>query len=169
MYKSTLLLTISLFIITKTAFADCVTHTYTTCADGIVHYYDPNTGEVCDPIDCGGVQGPIKTDVPGCPQYSGTAVLTTSYLSCWTPSASTTKPSLSTTITKLASQSLGSGSSSPPTVTSSATLTKSQLSGNGTLSTSTKSPPGQTTNAANSAGRPLVGIVAAASGGIALL
>ncbi|RYP44343.1 hypothetical protein DL768_009180 [Monosporascus sp. mg162] len=65
-----------------------MTHSFTTCDDGIVHWYDPNTGEVCDPLDCGGGRAPPKTNVPGCPLYTGTAVRTTSYLSCWTPSGS---------------------------------------------------------------------------------
>lgn len=92
---------LSLFMLVATVFADCTTHSFTHCADGIVHWYDPNTGEVCDPLDCGGGRAPPKTDVPGCPLYSGTAVRTTSYLSCWTPSvaASATIASVSATST----------------------------------------------------------------------
>ncbi|RYO80887.1 hypothetical protein DL766_010446 [Monosporascus sp. MC13-8B] len=70
----------------RVAFAGCTIHSFTTCDDGIVHWYDPNTGEVCDLLDCGGGRAPPKTNVPGCPLYKGTEVRTTSYLSCWTPS-----------------------------------------------------------------------------------
>ncbi|KAH8880582.1 hypothetical protein GQ53DRAFT_848822 [Thozetella sp. PMI_491] len=82
-----------LLVLAKLTSAACSTYSYTTCADRIVHWYDPNTGEICDPLNCGGDRaGPARTDVPGCPQYKGTLTLATtpSYLPCWTPSASTT-------------------------------------------------------------------------------
>lgn len=64
---------------------NCRIISYTTCDDNIVHWYDPDTGEVCDPHDCGGGRAPPKTDVPGCPLYTGTEIYTptTSTLSCW--------------------------------------------------------------------------------------
>lgn len=63
----------------------CSIISYTTCDDNIVHWYDPDTGEVCDPHDCGGGRAPPKTDVPGCPFYKGTEIYspTISTLSCW--------------------------------------------------------------------------------------
>ncbi|OAQ86307.1 hypothetical protein VFPBJ_00347 [Purpureocillium lilacinum] len=69
------------------ASAVCGTHSYTTCDDGITHWFDPNTGEICDPLDCGGGRAPPKKDVPGCAAYTGTETRRTeaSYLSCWTP------------------------------------------------------------------------------------
>lgn len=42
--------------------------------------YVPDTGEVCEFLDCGGGRAPPKTDVPGCEQYSGTATYSPSYL-----------------------------------------------------------------------------------------
>ncbi|KAL6902754.1 hypothetical protein GGI43DRAFT_351839 [Trichoderma evansii] len=43
-------------------------------------WYVPGTGELCDLLDCGGGRAPPKTDVPGCPLYSGTATYSPSYL-----------------------------------------------------------------------------------------
>ncbi|KAF4950209.1 hypothetical protein FGADI_8357 [Fusarium gaditjirri] len=36
-------------------------------------WYVPDTGELCDFLDCGGGRAPPKTTVPGCPGYVGTA------------------------------------------------------------------------------------------------
>ncbi|EEU40087.1 uncharacterized protein NECHADRAFT_90711 [Fusarium vanettenii 77-13-4] len=60
----------------------CNTHSFTTCDDGIVHWYDPEDGQICDPLDCGGGRAPPKKN-PGCDGYTGTEVRTVSYLSCW--------------------------------------------------------------------------------------
>ncbi|KAL1856300.1 hypothetical protein VTK73DRAFT_8398 [Phialemonium thermophilum] len=43
-------------------------------------WYDPDTGEICSDLDCGGGRSPPKTTVPGCPLYRGTATVTPSYL-----------------------------------------------------------------------------------------
>lgn len=43
-------------------------------------YYVPDTGEVCQFLDCGGGRAPPKTTVPGCPQYSGTETYKPSYI-----------------------------------------------------------------------------------------
>jgi len=45
-----------------------------------VIWYVPDTGELCDFLDCGGGMAPPKTTVPGCPLYSGTATYSPSYL-----------------------------------------------------------------------------------------
>ncbi|EHK22489.1 uncharacterized protein TRIVIDRAFT_28611 [Trichoderma virens Gv29-8] len=78
----------SLLVGANVVFSACETHSFTSCQDGIVHWFDPNNGQVCDPLDCGGGRAPIKTDVPGCPAYSGTlSVAPISILSCWKPSS----------------------------------------------------------------------------------
>src|SRR4051794_4892282 len=79
----------SLLMLATTVLGACETISYTTCADSIVHWYDPNNGEVCDPLDCGGGRAPVKYDVPCCAAYRGTepCVSTTSTLSCWKPSS----------------------------------------------------------------------------------
>ncbi|KAF3404157.1 hypothetical protein DPV78_002894 [Talaromyces pinophilus] len=134
---------LSLFMLVATVFADCTTHSFTHCADGIVHWYDPNTGEVCDPLDCGGGRAPPKTDVPGCPLYSGTEVRTTSYLSCWTPSvaASATIASVSATSTTVSASATLTTSSVPA---SSATLTGSASASSTGSSTGSTSIPATT-------------------------
>ncbi|ETR96923.1 hypothetical protein M419DRAFT_121290, partial [Trichoderma reesei RUT C-30] len=67
--------------------AACENYSFTTCDDGIVHWYDLKDGQICDPKDCGGGRAPPRTDVPGCPLYSGTILSEPiSYLSCFTPS-----------------------------------------------------------------------------------
>lgn len=82
-----LLSILPLFLAAKHAYAaNCSAISYTTCDDNIVHWYNPGTGEVCDPLNCGGGRaGPFVTDKPGCPHYSGTEIYssTTSILSCW--------------------------------------------------------------------------------------
>lgn len=40
----------------------------------------PNTGELCDFLDCGGGRAPPKTTVPGCPLYVGTETYRPSFL-----------------------------------------------------------------------------------------
>lgn len=71
---------------------NCETHTFTTCADKITHWYDPDDGMICDPLDCGGGRAPAKTDVPCCGNYKGTepCVTSASYLSCFKDFAQST-------------------------------------------------------------------------------
>ncbi|CAG8980328.1 hypothetical protein HYALB_00012690 [Hymenoscyphus albidus] len=89
---------------------NCATHTFGTCADGIVHWYDPDDGLVCDLLDCGGGRAPPKTNVPGCAGYKGT--LTTqgpSYLSCFTSKKLVTSTSAFVTTTHSSSVAHPSG------------------------------------------------------------
>jgi hypothetical protein len=83
-----LLTTLALLTLTATpALSACSGgHTFGACADRIVHWYDPATGEICDPLDCGGGRAPVKTDVPGCAAYKGTLTRPTeaSYMPCFT-------------------------------------------------------------------------------------
>ncbi|PHH82333.1 hypothetical protein CDD82_6307 [Ophiocordyceps australis] len=46
-----------------------------------VMWYVPESGEVCELLDCGGGRAPPKTTVPGCPQYKGTATYSPSFIS----------------------------------------------------------------------------------------
>ena len=43
-------------------------------------WYVPDTGELCNFLDCGGGRAPPKTTVPGCPQYEGTATYSPSFI-----------------------------------------------------------------------------------------
>ena len=147
-----------LLALAQTAFAVCGIHSYTSCADGIVHWFDPNTGEICDPLDCGGGRAPPKTDVPGCPLYSGPATLATSasYLSCWTPlaavpttfaittaadpSTSATPPAATPTTSNVASTVATTETTAAPATTPSTTVAATlsstvQTPSNGTITT----------------------------------
>ncbi|KAM0350164.1 hypothetical protein ACHAPU_003329 [Fusarium lateritium] len=85
MYTPNFLSTIPLFMLTKQALGfGCSTHSYTTCEDRIVHWFDPDDGMICDPLDCGGGRDSPKHG-PGCAGYTGTETRGTSYLSCWRP------------------------------------------------------------------------------------
>ncbi|RSL82852.1 hypothetical protein CEP51_004874 [Fusarium floridanum] len=83
MVRPTVTSAIPLLMLAKLAAGiGCNTHSFTTCDDGIVHWYDPEDGQICDPLDCGGGRAPPKKN-PGCAGYTGTEVRTISYLSCW--------------------------------------------------------------------------------------
>ncbi|KHO00082.1 uncharacterized protein MAM_02005 [Metarhizium album ARSEF 1941] len=88
MAKTALSVLLPLLLTGGAAAFGCQYISYTTCADHIVHWYDPDDGRVCDPHDCGGGRAPPRKDVPGCAFYTGTESLRTepSYLPCWTPS-----------------------------------------------------------------------------------
>lgn len=45
-----------------------------------VIWYVPDTGELCDFLDCGGGRAPPKTTVPGCAAYSGTETYSPSFI-----------------------------------------------------------------------------------------
>ncbi|KAF5979610.1 hypothetical protein FBULB1_5631 [Fusarium bulbicola] len=107
MVKSALLTAIPLLMLAEQALGfGCSTHSYTTCQDKIVHWFDPDDGMICDPLDCGGGRAPPKTGVPGCAGYTGTETIGTSYLSCWKPSttlvAAAAETTSETTVTKTA-------------------------------------------------------------------
>lgn len=86
MYKPSLFSAIPLLMLTmKVLGFGCSSHSYTTCEDKIVHWFDPDDGMICDPLDCGGGRAPPKHG-PGCAGYTGTETRGTSYLSCWKPS-----------------------------------------------------------------------------------
>ncbi|EED19426.1 siderophore biosynthesis enzyme, putative [Talaromyces stipitatus ATCC 10500] len=130
--------TLSLLMLVASVFADCATISFTHCADNIVHWYNPNTGEICDPLDCGGGRAPPKTDVPGCPLYKGTETRATSasYLPCWTPlnAAPATVAVAATTSTSVAE---AATSATAPLLASSATSTGAPVPESSTTTTTT--------------------------------
>ncbi|PHH60361.1 hypothetical protein CDD81_1799 [Ophiocordyceps australis] len=71
----------------RTNLAGCVsTDSVATPTNGgtpyaTVMWYVPDTGEVCELLDCGGGRAPPKTTVPGCPQYKGSATYSPSFMS----------------------------------------------------------------------------------------
>ncbi|SPO04830.1 uncharacterized protein DNG_07515 [Cephalotrichum gorgonifer] len=43
-------------------------------------WYVPETGEICEILDCGGGRAPPKTNVPGCGNYKGTETYSPKFL-----------------------------------------------------------------------------------------
>lgn len=71
----------------KTDLSGCTSTDVSSPAGASVAWYVPGTYELCDFLDCGGGRAPPKTTVPGCPQYSGTATYSPSYLAGYGPDA----------------------------------------------------------------------------------
>ncbi|KAJ5261627.1 hypothetical protein N7505_008494 [Penicillium chrysogenum] len=162
MVKATLSTAASLLMLAKTAFGACETHSFTSCADNIVHWYDPTNGVVCDPLDCGGGRAPVKYDVPCCAAYRGTepCVSTTSTLSCWSPStvaASSTSASASPAETTSASVIATADTTVPSSTGPSSTAAsstgvagESSTHSSDTTAPSTTEPPTQSTDSETS-------------------
>ena len=121
---------LALLTLATGAFAGCETHTFGTCEDNIVHWYDPNTGEICDPLDCGGGRAPVKYNVPGCAAYTGTLTRPTepSYMPCFTSSSSLVlaSPTPATTTSSLAIPTATTGASSSLAPSASSASSESQ-------------------------------------------
>jgi len=126
-------------------------YTYGVC-EGIVQYYDPNTGELCNYLDCGGGRAPPKTDVPGCPLYKGTAVRVTTptTLPCWT-GLSSKAPASPTAATTTAIVDVASSSSSPAAAASS---TSSASSDSGPGESQSQSSSGSASSTATTGSGP---------------
>jgi hypothetical protein len=107
------LLTLALAALTaaKTDIAGC-----TSTSDGAsLIYYVPGTGEICSFLDCGGGRAAPKTDVPGCPLYSGTGTYSPSFLAM----ATATSDSISlTTITQITASTTDSAPATTTLLTS---------------------------------------------------
>ncbi|KAJ5193452.1 hypothetical protein N7449_009594 [Penicillium cf. viridicatum] len=198
MVNTTLPTAASLLMLATTVFAACESISYTTCADTIVHWYDPTNGQVCDPIDCGGGRAPVKYDEPCCAAYRGTepCVSTTSTLSCWSPStvaasstiasaSSAETTSASTTITATAttdtsvlsstgvaaetsSHSISGTTTAPSTTEAPTQSTNSETSESGTSNSSSSAQPVSTNIARTHAG-PLMAVAGAVVGAVILI
>ncbi|KAH8800304.1 hypothetical protein F5884DRAFT_548583 [Xylogone sp. PMI_703] len=142
MIKSMILSAIPVLMLANGAYAVCGIHSFTSCDDNIVHWFDPNTGEVCDPLDCGGGRAPPKTDVPGCPLYTGTETPTTSYLSCWTPTSALASSTLATSVS--ASPTTSIVTSTAPSTSSTSSSTSSSAPSTSIQSTQPTTTPSVT-------------------------
>ncbi|RMJ22519.1 Cell surface protein [Aspergillus sp. HF37] len=58
----------------------CISATISIGDEDSLVWFVPETGEVCELLDCGGGRAPPRHDVPGCPQYTGTATHTPTYI-----------------------------------------------------------------------------------------
>ncbi|KAM3524866.1 hypothetical protein NHJ13051_004280 [Beauveria bassiana] len=134
-------------------------------------WYVPDTGEVCEFLDCGGGRAPPKSTVPGCPLYTGTETYAPSYINPKTLGngaieagssvAAATTPVLATS-SETAAESASASASASESASASATATASAttdasitiLTGTNTRtpSKSAESSSAQVTSAASTAG-----------------
>lgn len=82
--------TLAAMAVARTDLAGCTSSaTVNQWNEASMIWFVPETGEICDFPDCGGGRAPPKHNVPGCPQYTGTATVTPSYLPGYGPGATT--------------------------------------------------------------------------------
>ncbi|KAJ5570612.1 uncharacterized protein N7459_010042 [Penicillium hispanicum] len=145
----------------RTDLSGCVSsRTYDQWHEASMIWYVPDSGEICDFVDCGGGRAPPKTNQPGCPLYSGTATLTPSYLPGYGPNgkmaATTTTASETATATDADSTSEASSHASTSSLSSSGSLVTPAPSSSPIVSmttstsTSSGSAAGNSTSAAPS-------------------
>ncbi|PNP51529.1 hypothetical protein THARTR1_07785 [Trichoderma harzianum] len=104
-------------------------------------WYVPGTGELCDLLDCGGGRAPPKTNVPGCPLYSGTETYSPSYLNLQTKAAA-------------AGEATATGSSGAITTGESQVTTKATTAPSTTLETFVFKTASETDSAAQTTAAP---------------
>ncbi|TFA98148.1 hypothetical protein CCMA1212_010157 [Trichoderma ghanense] len=78
-------------------------------------WYVPGSGELCEFLDCGGGRAPPKTNVPGCPLYSGTETYSPSYLDLHTKEVAATATASSGVSTTAEAQVTTQPSAAPAT------------------------------------------------------
>ena len=145
---------LAVFTKARTDLTGCTSTDVSSPAGASIAWYIPDTGELCEFLDCGGGRAPPKTTVPGCPGYSGTASYSPSYLTGYvqatasSSSAASASASASTSTSfnwdSLISQANTAstswdlyttlGNASAPTVlpTSTSNITSTRLASNGT-------------------------------------
>lgn len=80
----------------KTDIGGCVSSTATENGGASLVWYMPDTGEVCEMLDCGGGRAPPKTTVPGCPAYEGTETYSPKFLPGFEATTTDEEPAAST-------------------------------------------------------------------------
>ncbi|KAK4200989.1 hypothetical protein QBC40DRAFT_278948 [Triangularia verruculosa] len=153
--KSTLSLLPWALLAGKTLAVGCAQHTFGVCQDNIVHWYDPDDGQICDPHDCGGGRAPPKKDVPGCAFYTGTETRKTeaSYMPCFTSGRlvlTTEEPTPTISPTPLPTVTESSSTEASDSPTDTLTPSESQPTGSSstisTITTFTTLPTGTVTD-----------------------
>ncbi|KAI5860829.1 hypothetical protein GGS23DRAFT_613361 [Durotheca rogersii] len=104
----------------RTDYRGCVSSRTVVFGGASLIWYLPDTGEICENLDCGGGRAPPRTDVPGCDLYSGTATYSPRYLPGFGPNATPTSTAASPTSTD--SDAATGPITTAPTVTTSATV-----------------------------------------------
>ncbi|KAI0474330.1 hypothetical protein F4859DRAFT_86670 [Xylaria cf. heliscus] len=95
----------------KTDIAGCVSSKTIAYGGASLIWYVPDTGEVCELLDCGGGRAPPKTTVPGCDGYVGTATYSPTFLPGFGAAAATPTSTSADTVATESSASEGSSSS----------------------------------------------------------
>jgi len=155
------LLALAATTLAKTDLVGCTSSETVSFGGAYMLWYVPGTGELCEPLDCGGGRAPPKTTVPGCAAYVGTASYQPSYLPGYGPNirstlfltasaaASTVAEAASTSASGLATYAVSAATSafagtteisSFATITSAASLTiptTVSISGNNLTATAT--------------------------------
>jgi hypothetical protein len=177
----------------KTDIAGCVSSQTVAYGGASLIWYVPDTGEICEFLDCGGGRAPPKTTVPGCIGYEGTATYSPRYLSGFGAATSTASSSASEAVTTEATSS-GSASvstsastsqnasiTSPPVTTLTGTATSKPGSESTAVPSSSDSSSGGSTDQPTSgvstgaaalptaAGRGGLGVIAGLAAGVAML
>lgn len=125
-------------VLARTDLTGCTSTSVSSPTGASIAWYVPETGEVCDLLDCGGGRAPPKTTVPGCPLYSGTASYSPLYLAAGIGEMGVAFSSFSASFATTAEV---EGEAEAVETTSSMTTTSSYSSGVTLYSSSSPPPP----------------------------
>lgn len=131
-------------VLARTDLTGCTSTSVSSPAGASIAWYVPETGEVCDFLDCEGGRAPPKTTVPGCPLYSGTASYSPLYLAAGVGEMGVVFSSFSASFATTAEV---EGEAEAVETTSSTTTTSSYSSGVTLYSSPSPPPPPTTTSA----------------------
>ncbi|RDL33656.1 uncharacterized protein BP5553_08024 [Venustampulla echinocandica] len=156
MHSSILVVALAALVAAKTDIGGCTSSlTKNEYNQASVLWYVPETGEICEILDCGGGRAPPKTTVPGCGAYSGTATYSPKFLAGFNGASSTqaapsSQAPAATTSAGDSTPSPSSKDAETPKITTAPTTSGAAGAGTSTLVTST-APPAQ------GSGSPVVG------------
>lgn len=144
-------------VLARTDLTGCTSTSVSSPAGASIAWYVPETGEICDLLDCGGGRAPPKTTVPGCPLYSGTASYSPLYLAAGVGEMGVVSSSFSASFaTSSATMVEGEGEAEAVEMTSSMTPISSYSSG--VTLYSSPSPTTITTDHVTSTSAPITSI-----------
>lgn len=128
-------------VLARTDLTGCTSTSVSSPAGASIAWYVPETGEVCDLLDCGGGRAPPKTTVPGCPLYSGTASYSPSYLAAGGGEMGVAFSSFSASFASASATMVEEEGEAEAVETTSSTTTTSSYSSGVTLYSSPSPPP----------------------------
>ncbi|CAI7607563.1 unnamed protein product [Penicillium pancosmium] len=155
-FTATLLFGLASIALARTDLAGCTSsQTTNQWHEASMIWWVPESGEICEFVDCGGGRAPPKTTQPGCPLYSGTATLTPNYMPGWGPNgkiaASTTIVAETTSSTSSSKTKTTGDSSESATTTTDSMVTPAPTSSPAVSMTTATSPISKSGNATSSA------------------